>query len=595
MNFPDSSQVVAPTPTATDMSARPHRDGLSALRDLLGVARTDEEVTRLERRLEDRVVRAQDIAEVLPESVRAANQSGRLAPALDGAVANTLKDLVRRDPEMLGEALFPVIGPAIRRAIAEAMKSLVQGLNTAMEQKLSARGMRWRLESWRTGVPFREVVLKHTLEYRVRQVFLIDRRSGLLMAHAGDEDALAVDEDAVSAMLIAIQDFVRDSIGDDESEGLSSAELDDETLWVVTGPRAQLAAVIDGFPPRELRTYLSERVENVHGAFDHWLVAFPDGGDVPGGLPLVLDECLRSATKPGEQPGSPAKAVVVLALAAIAVAALAGWWWREDQQRRDVLDTVAERIEAAPGRVLIGRAKSDDRTIFYGLADPLADDEAGLLAGLEFDEVPPAFRWEPYRSEENAIALRRVRSKLDPPDDVTITAQGDRITVAGVADEEWFERAQAYARVYDGGWRLDLDALKRAAPPPAPAPRPGPTLEQLIAQVERGRVTFARDVEVTEAGARAVVEVAEALTKVQASAAEQGATLAITVVGQTDTVGPDQVNANLRAARAQWLADELRRAGALRGPFDVRTSVPDAGPEGRLARVEVQALDGADE
>ena len=59
---------------------------------------------------------------------------------------------------------------------------------------------------------FAEVVLKHTLVYRVEHVFLIHRHTGLLIAHAASQDATSQDPQLVSSMLSAIQDFVRDSV-----------------------------------------------------------------------------------------------------------------------------------------------------------------------------------------------------------------------------------------------------------------------------------------------------------------------------------------------------------------------------------------------
>ena len=569
------------------MADKPQGRDVDRLRDLLGVSRADAQVTEIKDRLDDRVARVRDVADVLPESVRAANQSGRLAPALDGAVSTTLQDLVRRDPQRIGEVLFPVIGPAVRRAIAEAMKSLVQGLNTAMEQKFSARGLRWRMESWRSGVPFREVVLKHTLEYRVRQVFLIDRKSGLLMAHAGDEDALGIDEDAVSAMLIAIQDFIRDSIGDDDSEALSSAELDDETLWVLTGPTSQLAAVIDGYPPRSLRGHLATRLENMHAAYDTWLTEYPDGGDVPPGLDLILDECLQSEVKEGEQrSGSVVKAVLLLTFLALAALGALGWWWWHHHEEDQRLDEVLARVDAAPGRVLIGVDRDHDPPIIRGLADDLADPPDQLLDGLGFAGNAPTFQWTPYRSTELELVLRRVRHTLQPPDSVGIGATDGRIVISGSAPESWFERAKAYLRAYDEPWPIDSTRLHLDEPPPV-----GPTVAELAEQVNSRRIEFVQDVELAPGSAEAMQQLVAALNRVRAAAAESEQPLSMTVVGHTDPLGGEEVNAGLREQRARWLAEALIRAGVLNDDYQIESESNRPyrdGDGGRMARVEVR-------
>ena len=57
----------------------------------------------------------------------------------------------------------------------------------------------------------------------------------------------------VSGMLTAIRDFVQDSFGGKESEGLDAFQVGQFTIWVEQGPLAVLAGVIRGNPPRELR------------------------------------------------------------------------------------------------------------------------------------------------------------------------------------------------------------------------------------------------------------------------------------------------------------------------------------------------------
>ena len=81
-----------------------------------------------------------------------------------------------------------VIGPAIRRSISEALRALLQNLNRTLDQSFSLKGLSWRIEAWRTGVPFHQILLRNTLIYRVEQVFLIHRDSGLLIQHLAQAD-----------------------------------------------------------------------------------------------------------------------------------------------------------------------------------------------------------------------------------------------------------------------------------------------------------------------------------------------------------------------------------------------------------------------
>ena len=87
---------------------------------------------------------------------------------------------MRRDPHVLADALFPVMGPAIRKSITETLRGMLESFNEALDNSFSLRGLKWRVEAMRTGKPFAEIVLMHSLLYRVEQVFLIHRETGLV-------------------------------------------------------------------------------------------------------------------------------------------------------------------------------------------------------------------------------------------------------------------------------------------------------------------------------------------------------------------------------------------------------------------------------
>ena len=87
------------------------------------------------RRLETPESRTNDVSDVLPESILRSHSSGkRLVPALQEPVEQCLKNSIRRDPDDFADALFPVIGPAIRKAITDALRSMTQSLNQAIER-----------------------------------------------------------------------------------------------------------------------------------------------------------------------------------------------------------------------------------------------------------------------------------------------------------------------------------------------------------------------------------------------------------------------------------------------------------------------------
>ena len=111
---------------------------------------------------------------------------------------------------------------------------------------------------------FAEVVLLHTLVFRVEQVLLIHEPSGLLLQHVTAPMVQLPDADLVSGMLTAIRDFVQDSFRMESTAALDSLKAGDLTLWIEPGPYAYLVAVIRGRAPASLRRDLQEALEGIH-------------------------------------------------------------------------------------------------------------------------------------------------------------------------------------------------------------------------------------------------------------------------------------------------------------------------------------------
>ncbi len=205
------------------------------------------------------IVNSDEVGEVLPDAiVQSSQKNNQLVKATLPIVEENIRQSVVRNPDILAEALYPAIGPTIRKAISEALNQMIQSLNQTLENSFSPKGLRWRFEAWQTGKSFAEVVLLHSLIYRVEEVFLIHRETGGLLQHASALKNVSEDVDMVSAMLTAIQDFAHDSFKESENATLDSLQLNELSVWIERSPDAILAGVIRGNPPLNLREIFEE-------------------------------------------------------------------------------------------------------------------------------------------------------------------------------------------------------------------------------------------------------------------------------------------------------------------------------------------------
>lgn len=458
-----------------------NQDELEALKGLL-LGEERRQLDEIDERLTDPGLRAEDLAEALPDAIRLRDQRDEeLTDALEAPVTQCIDSAIRHNPDKFAHALYPVMGPAIRQSIANTLRGLVENINRTLEHSLSPRGLRWRLEAMRSGVPFGEVVLRHTLVYRVEQVFLIQPGSGLLMQHAADELAVGGDRDAISGMLTAITQFVRDAFAAGEGEALDHIEMGDHTVLLVHGPHAYLAVVVRGIPPHGLREQCQSLLEQLHVRYKRLLEDFDGNPEHLSPLRHQLEKCLISQQREDENRRRRSPLLPLLAL--LILGALAWWGWNQWEAHRAAQallereQALISQLEKAPG-VTLSKVDYGPTLRIRGLKDPLAPSLDPLLAdsGLQPSQIDLQMR--PYLDLDPALILERARRKLKPPPSVTLSLDQGRLILRGSADEAWIARARLAAPLLPGVNEVDDSALvspdqhllqeakRRLAPPP---------------------------------------------------------------------------------------------------------------------------------
>ena len=171
------AQNLKPELRAQQNGVRPGDLQLEQLRTLL-VGREIETLSRLAGVVDDPERLAAVIGHVLPTAIAQATSDTRMGHVLAPVMEKAAESSIRNDPTTLVNILYPTIVPAIRKSIGETIDETFQRLNQTLKYSLTWRGLKWRWEAWRTGRPFAEVVLRHTLVYQVEHVFLIHRHTG---------------------------------------------------------------------------------------------------------------------------------------------------------------------------------------------------------------------------------------------------------------------------------------------------------------------------------------------------------------------------------------------------------------------------------
>jgi OOP family OmpA-OmpF porin len=521
---------------------------LADLREIL-VGREQQAIAELRRRLDALELTPEEVAEQLPEAIALrASRDDRLARALAPTLESAIGESVQRNPEQIAQAIYPSLGPAIRKAISETMAGLVASINHAIEHSLSWQGLKWRLEAWRTGVPYPQIVMRHALVYRVEQVYLIHAETGLLLAHVAAPDLATPDADLISGMLTAIRDFVSDSFNAGAAGGLRTFTVGELTVMVEPGPKALLAAVVRGEAPPELLERLQRTLETLHFRFASPLSHFAgDAAPFEPARPL-LAECLEKVLetdRPRRRSLAPRIAwglALLLVLALVALAILSQRRWHRS----------IAALRAQPGLVVLEAGRSLRGWHLTGLRDPLAADPQAVLAGLGVDTTGVRGSWTPYLSADPPIVLARARRALAAPAGVSLALAGDALEASGTADLEWLRDAPGRATGIPGVTRLDVTQV---------VPRLPAALQPLADSIERSLVLFAPGSAALDGAAGATVRAAAVRLRRLQVALPPAFEVAVEIVGRTDTTGSSEVNRPLSEQRARGVARALAALG----------------------------------
>jgi outer membrane protein OmpA-like peptidoglycan-associated protein len=549
-------------------TALPRLEGdpkLEALRSLI-LEEDRAAIAKLRQKFDDPRQFAEAISSVLADAFAlAGSRDEQLAKALAPILEKAIQASIRKNPGTMVGILYPLMGSVVRKSIAESLDGTLQRMNQAFKHSFSWQGLRWRLEALRSGSSFADVVLKHTVQFRVEHVFLIHRKTGLLIEHVAAPEVTAQDPQLVSGMLSAIQDFVRDSFegtNKNGGSGIDTLRLGDLLLWCEEGPFAFLAAVIRGNPPESLHAALRETLTNIHDQYRSSLEEFEGDSANLGDLVTPLQRDLQQQERPREKRLSPWLWGLPLVLLL-----LAGGWVIQRTIVRLRVDAYVERLRQEPGIVVANAELRKGKWQISGLRDPLAADPAALLSQSGLDSKRVAFHWESYQALNPAIVLRRLAASLNPPPSVSLSLKGDTVEATGSVPQYWVERARALvAALPAGSPKVDLSALRDVQ---------DPEFIRLRDAIQGHIIAFDSNADRPARGEDATLDaVADEFHQLMRVTRRLGFSARMMISGHADAVGNETTNLSLSAARAEVVRSMLKARGIAPELLTVRSAGP---------------------
>ena len=278
-------------------------------------ARLHDETSTLATEIDDVIARrAQNAPEEMAEAigpvmasalkVQASRSRQELVDAVAPVLGDAIQVQIRESRQSLIDALYPIIGQLAQRYIGEFFRELQRNIDARLRGGFRPDRLARQTKARLSGVSPADLELRDSLPFSVREVFLIENESGLLMARSGSEEA--VDSDLISGMLTAIRRFVHDSFALPEGpDPLDEIQYGDQRIIVREGRDCFLAVVIRGIEPPGFRAKLRNFVDQLHSEHAGTLRNYDGDSALLANIRPRLDSLsseLMDLTMPEEEP-----------------------------------------------------------------------------------------------------------------------------------------------------------------------------------------------------------------------------------------------------------------------------------------------------
>jgi outer membrane protein OmpA-like peptidoglycan-associated protein len=343
-----------------------------------------------------------------------------IAKALAPQIGSAIKQQILLERDAMVDALYPVIGSTISKYLSEALRLI----NQKVENAFSFEGVKRKFRAKFKGVSEAELILRESMPFQVRAIFLIHKNSGLIIADIqpkSTEQNEHLESDMIAGMLTAIRSFANDCLSQPGSE-LDQIEYGRSKILLEIAGYCYLAIVIDGTLTfsalKKIRRIFSDLLQT----YGKQLAEFDgDSSTIPPEISFELEKLAiaiaPSSTKKNKSP-NPLLIAGVLSSGAIAIL----WGFNQSQNDRatQLAQSSQKQIENTPELAIynITSSVTRDRLTLSGKVPHLhLKQQAGAIA---LRATLP--------NQLNVQVENQIQVAIVPPDPVAIAAEVERNT-----------------------------------------------------------------------------------------------------------------------------------------------------------------------
>ena len=173
-------------------------------------------------------------------------------------ITQTIKVQIRDSQDEVVEALYPIMGKLVKKAIVSEIIKLTESVNKTVKEKFSFQEILKRFFKGKKNDA--DIVLQEVFEPIIEEVFVIEKDSGLLSGSYSRGNI--ADKDMVSGMLTAIKSFAEDAFSK-EGQNLEDIKFETFQLSINNFKSIYIAIACSGVLNTTFKEDLSDRINNL--------------------------------------------------------------------------------------------------------------------------------------------------------------------------------------------------------------------------------------------------------------------------------------------------------------------------------------------
>jgi len=175
-------------------------------------------------------------------------------------ITQTIKTQIRDSQDEVVDALYPIMGKLIKKAIVSEIRKLSESINKSVKKTFSFGGMFKSFKRKVSGVSDGDAILQDAFRPKLEEIFVIEKDSGLLLGNHSTGNI--ADKDMVSGMLTAIKSFSEDAFAK-EGQDLEDIKFETFQISLYNFNSIYIAVAISGVQNQQFKDDLSDDVNDL--------------------------------------------------------------------------------------------------------------------------------------------------------------------------------------------------------------------------------------------------------------------------------------------------------------------------------------------